>query len=420
MSLFKIFGQKLKGGAMYMAILISVIICVLMNLFFWLTHQTNNQSASLFQRTQLYYNVLSGYEIAKSINFDISHNGIWLKNNFNNDSIKVSKSAWGAYEIIKVTTKNLHHQLFSNSLFGTYLSGDTALIVAENGRPIGLSGRIVFLANCYLPQASTKPSNVEGLSYIPAHENNKFIKKSPAKITEPSTNFFHQIESLRNYDLRNDSLASGLNYEVNNSFSNKTLTYLNQPSVISNVKYSNNVKIITDEITIDNSCIIDNILIICNKAHFKKKFKGSVHVFARDSIICEPDCEFTYPSSFILMSETGNHPKSLSQIELSENNKFFGAIIAINKEKNGTNKKVIIKINKNCEVNGLIYSSDFLHLEGKINANVFAEKLLLKTTSSVYENHLMNCEINPKKFANTLAIPRIFDNQDLICSKRIN
>ncbi len=78
-----------------------------------------------------------------------------------------------------------------------------------------------------------------------------------------------------------------------------------------------------------------------------------------------------------------------------------------------------MKLHAKSEVNGLVYSGSYLHLEGAVNATAICTKLLLKTPSAVYENYLLGCTIDPKKYAGVMAIPQVFNSkQQLVCCEK--
>ena len=415
------FNKKVKGGALFIAILISIIVGILLCMFILLANYNQRSVSNLTQSSQLYYNLKSAFEMAQSDYFTEELNNKWFKNVVNDDSIKIKKTQWGAYILINAQTKNRHHSIYQAGLYGTYMTADSGLVVSDNSRPIGLSGNIVFKTNCYLPKAGIKPAYIEGQSYIGSSQNNGFIKSSPNSISEINESVLKKIKVQKNISVYTDSSVSSLTSNTNHSFNKKTILWQTPSVKLSNLNLKNNIKIIcSGNIEVDSSCHFDNILIVCSKIKFKQGFKGSVHVLASDSIITEKKCEFQYPSSFTLIAED-NTQTNLRSIVLEEDCIFFGGIIAINNNTLPNGAKVFIKLNAKSEVNGFIYSNNYTHVEGKLNATVITNALLLKTPSAVYENHILGCEIDPKKYAPILAIPLLFkNNSKLLCCKKIN
>jgi hypothetical protein len=410
-------SYRLKGGALYIAVLVSCIIGVTLSLFMWLSMHNQRTVIQFTQDTQLHYNLKSAFEMAQSAYFTEERNNAWIKNQINDDSIKVKKIFWGAYQIICAETKNRHHSISQSGLFGTYLSADTGILVSNNSRPVGLSGLVSFKSNCYLPHAGVKPAYIEGQSYVSSPGNAAFIKHSSLHIPQINPDILKLLKNEKNTgNLFVDSLVSTIPDIHNQPFRHKTVVYHVQSTHLSKLNLSNNIKLFCNEVEIDSSCHFENILIICDKIRFKSGFKGKVHVIARDSIRMDPDCEFLFPSSFVLLPEESGE-KSIADIQFNKACKFFGGVIAINEKKSsGNNGKVFIRLCSGAEINGIVYSSDYVHIEGLLNASIIANQLLLKTPSAVYENHILSCEVNPKKHAGLISVPLLFNQQSkLIC-----
>jgi len=409
---------RVKGGALYISMMVGIVISVLLSMFILLAKFNQRQITNYVGSSQLYSNLKSALQIAQSDYFTEDKNNRWIKNENNDDSIKIKRSYWGAYYLIGTETKNRHQFLSHVRLYGSTMSSDTGLVVAENNRPLGLTGQVVFKANCYLSSAGIKPAFIEGQSYSGNGNNNAYIKKSPMQIPSIDESFSKGISFQQDQLITsNDSLVSAFSNYIAHSFKFRTVV-IEASGKLSGLTLKNNIKIVgANEISVDSSCHFENVLIIAKKVRFKHGFKGSVHVIASDSIICEKENVFEFPSSFVLKPSDNN--KLLSCIIIGEKSIFNGGMVAFSSNSD-EGSDVFIKLNATSEVNGYVYSSDYLHLEGKLNANVFCGRLLLKTPSAVYENHMMACEINPAKYSHILSVPSVCNkNGSLLLSKNL-
>jgi len=414
--------KKLKGGALFISVMLSVIIGCILTLFILVTTYNQRNVTVFAQSSQLFYNLKSAFQLAQSAYFTPEKNYTWMKNQLNDDSIRIKKLHWGAYLIICAETKNRHQYLSESGLFGTCMSPDTGLMVADNSRPVGLSGNVIFKSACYLPRAGVKPAYIEGQSYISNASNGRFTRQSPSAIPAINLEMVKGLKQQLSLGIQNfDSLVTTLPIVFNQSFNQSTVLWETSTTQLTNLQLSNNIKIIAGSLQVDSSVHLNNILIVCKNIRFKKGFKGKVHVIASDSISMEEGCEFSYPSSFVVFSEKAQ-VTGFSYIQFNKDCKFFGGVLALNDPSDANSlTKVFIKLNADSEINGFIYSSDYIHIEGQVNATVMANKLLLKTPSAVYENHLLGCEINPKKYSDQLAIPLVFNQRaKLVCCEKIN
>lgn len=412
---------KLKGGALYIAIIISILISVVLTLFIVLAYhniQTIQVQSSI---SQLELSLESGFELSKSSYFTKENQNRWQKIPYNNDSIIIKKLPWGCFQLISVSAKNAHHHLHKTGLFGGAATTDTALMVSEQDKSIGLAGKIKFSGMCYLPKAGIKTAYIEGTSFSDLNMLRPFIKLAPNTIPAIDETFLKDIAFIQSeLNQRNDSLIDFIPDVLNNSFKQKTLVIQQSSISLNNQTLSNNIKLIAaNTITIDNNCQLNNILLIARKIIFKKGFKGIVHAMAKDSIITEDECEFNYPSSFCTYnSNTGiSNNNIIKGVFFGETCKFQGSIIAANNKE--SSYKSLVKLNKQFQLIGSAYSSNYCDVQGNIYGTIICSSVLLQTPSAVYENHLLNCLLDPKKYGTHLVIADWFTTKQkqYVCAK---
>lgn len=416
-----LFQITLKGGALYIAIFISIIIGIFLSLLVLLSYHNSRTANNLLQATQLKFNLASAFEMAQSAYFTEEVNNVWIKNSFNDDSIRVKKYHWGAYLLLHAETKNRHQSLSQAGIYGTFMNADTALMIADNSRPVGLSGKVEFKSFCYLPKAGIKPAFIEGQSYQGNAANGAYIRSAPGTIPSIEQKLVKGLQTQQQLSPYLDSLVYDIPPHYSHSFSKKTMVLEVSSQIIMNKKWQNNIKLVSNGfIEVDSTCHLENILIVAKKVKFRKGFKGRVNVIASDSIIADEKSFFQYPSSMVVLSD-GSSNNSIKAILFNKDCKFYGGILAINNSTSVNGDKVFIKLNASTQINGLIYSSNYIHIEGQLNATVIANSLLLSTPSAVYENHMINCEFNPKKWAHVLSVPLLFNaNSKLKCCQKIN
>jgi len=414
-----VLNTKVKGSALYIAIIISVVIGVLLSMMLLISRYSKLQVTKFEQFSQLVLDLNSGFELAGSDFFGSAYNNKWIKNTYNDDSIKVCLSQWGAYRLINVIAKNRNEQVSGTGLYGVFASSDTGLVVNENNRQIGVCGNIKFKGNCYLPSAGIKPIYIDGASTRITDENNAHIKTVKSELQVLSDHFMNGIKLAKEEArIGTDSFLLFLPQKINQSFSKKTITIIVPGNDLKNVAFENNIKIIgQNELIIDYSSHLENVLIVCRKVRFRSGFNGTVHVISTDSIIIEKDCVFNYPSSFVL----NPGPNGVrGAIVFKDACDFSGAIIAF-QNTTSSNSNVMVKLNKDCTIAGLIYSSGYLQAQGLINGTMLCRNLLVESNSSIYENAIYNCEIDPARYAGVLVVPGLFNERsELICCKKFN
>lgn len=407
-------GIKLKGGALYVSVIISILISIILSLFITVAYYNTQSVQAQNSLMQLQLSLESGFEIAQSNYYNSNLGSTWQKMPYNNDSIMVKKMAWGCYTLVDVKSKNVHFKSHKTGLFGAPALMDTALMIAEQNRPIGLAGKIKFNGSCFLPKAGVKSAYIEGTSFSDLNSIRPFIKQAPSYIPEIDETYLKNIEQTQSgLNPYTDSLVSFIPEVLIQSFQQKTVVIQQGSITLNSQILSNNIKIIaSDLITIENSCQLDNVLLIARKVIFKKGFKGTVHVIARDSIVTEDECDFNYPSSFCAYSSgtsTTTNP-SVRGIFFGIQCKFKGGLLAANNKTQSS--RMMIKLNKQFELIGNTYSSNYTDAQGNLYGSVFCQTLLLQTQSGVYENHLLNCAIDPKKYGKNLVVPNWFTQKE--------
>jgi hypothetical protein len=405
---------RLKGGALYVSVIISILISIILSLFITVAYYNTQSVQAQNSLMQLQLSLESGFEIAQSNYFNSDLGNSWQKMPYNNDSVMVKKMTWGCFTLIDVKAKNVHFYSHKTGLFGAPATMDTALMVAEQNRPIGLAGKIKFNGSCYLPKAGVKSAYIEGTSFSDLNSIRPFIKQAPGYIPAIDETYLKNIEqSQSEVNAYTDSLISFIPDVLNQSFQQKTVVMKQGSITLNSQILSNNIKIIaSDLITVENTSQLNNVLLIARKVIFKKGFKGTVHVIAKDSIVTEDECEFNYPSSFCVYSSetsTTNNPK-VRGIFFGIQCKFKGGLLAANNKTESS--RMMIKLNKQFEMIGNLYSSNYADAQGNLYGSVFCQTLLLQTPSGVYENHLLNSAIDPKKYGINLVVPNWFTQKE--------
>lgn len=410
------FKRKLKGGALYIALIISILIGVMLSVFILIASFNQRQVISRVGQDQLKCNLISGFNYAQSKYFNESINGIWRKCEFNDDSIKVISKQWGAFRLISCETKNNRQSEFRSGLFGCNAARDTAMVMREVTRPLSLAGKIRFNGMCYIPKGQFKATSIEGSSFNPLNNINLFIRNAPSNLPELSKTFKTNLErSGRAINFKIDSLISNIDV-LSNSFKCKTAVYENSNILLFNNKLEGNIKLIaSDKVVIANEAQLNNVYIVARKVYIKKGFKGIVHVQASDSIVIEEGCELNYPSSLVVSNYTEKINTAVTGIYIQDKCKIMGAVIAYSKNKEN---KVMVSFGKDSEIYGLLFSSCYASLKGKYFGNVYVDRLMLKTPTALYDNHLLDAELDSRKFSNSLVIPMLFENENkLKCAK---
>ena len=424
----------LKASSLFYAVIISLIIALLSSsliLFFCLNKTTIN---NYLMTEKLDRNSWSGMNILLSnnhlvpvgekITFDLFHQFLNSQDEGKspgNDSISLEYKAWGAFDIgiSKSFWKNgnaLQIALIGCPMFPWIkkLEGlgihenvrpeDIAIYLRDQGKALSLCGNTIIKGTCYLPKSGVERSYIEGTQF----SENKLILgeiKTSFKIL-PLLNpkLFQWICSMQN----NDSYISDSLIKINhikikdtiiNSFQNKTLILFSTETILLDNKfYKGNIIIFSkEEIQVRGSIKLQDVILIAPRIKLRENFSGSLQAFAFDTLLVENKCNLIYPS---VLSITSTKNQNASLI-MKEDSKLNGIVIAYQNEASSGmgRKEIMINIEKGSSIEGHIYSNGLVDFKGSLNGTIICDGFILSTTSSVYENQLLNVCIDATKLS---------------------
>lgn len=388
----------LKAAALYIVIIISLMIAVisvsLLSVAFY--YRLENQKKARLDR--LNANLESGTSILLSAGYDL-YDADLPKDLYNDqkDSVLLNKIHWGAFELNTVRAFEQKDTLKRAFLSGCSYKDSAAIYLADEDRPLSLSGNTQITGDGELPKSGLKESYVDGKSY--AGYGGKELIKGKIKV---STRDLPGLEDkLITGLLQHFSLPDGMNFNardsVVNSFFNPAQYYKLKISQqeISGLKLKGKIVLVSDTIlTLKEDMILENVLIYAPAIIVKDGFKGSCQLFARDSIITGKNCNFLYPSFAGVFKP--DKSKIQSKISLGEGTQFSGILFSYEKQR--SDLQTMISFGKGCLMKGEVYATGYIKMEAPLTVygKVYAKRFIMQKASSLYENYLIDVVLNRK------------------------
>lgn len=118
--------------------------------------------------------------------------------------------------------------------------------------------------------------------------------------------------------------------------------------------------------------------------------------------------ELKYPSSIYIRNDS----EERIEIFLDEKSKLAGGIVLTGDSYQSSLNR-LVTIEKNAIVMGDVYCYGKTQLKGKVIGTVYTDRFYLKTASSIYENYIINGEINRE------ALPEDFIGLPLFANEKI-
>lgn len=399
----------IKASSLFYALVISLLIALVCSTLILYVYLTTIQFDSFEMSQRLKLNVDSGINLLLS---EQNRIGLDTENTIDlyedgKDEVFLKRKSWGAFEIIisKAVFKNLTEiKLAQVGDAIDTTSKNYCLYLRDEDKPLAISGKTKLVGSVYVSKAGIKRAYIEGQSFLGTNLVEGEIRTSEKQLPEFNMDIHQKINEYlsKRYLTEMDSVAEvGIELSgdsINNSFLNKTIVFeAANKLVVSNGLYFGNIIITSQkEIEIQNTALIDNVIFIAPKIIIAEKFKGSLQAFATDSVILMKEVRLNYPSTLGLIKSTDS--EKVSCIVLMEKDSVFGNIFA-DAQQDKINSIIGIVLSKESFIYGQVYSNGFSDIQGTIHGSIMTDKLILKTPSASYENHLLNAEIDLSKLS---------------------
>ena len=395
----------LRAFALYVALMISVIVALICGSLLTL-YYLNDQEYYIYETdARLRSNVESAFNWVRENEIK---EGTLVKDLFgeNRDSVELKVRSWGLFNLITAKAFSGSRSKEKSALLGPlpHHKDEYALYMGNSNKALSLCGRTSIVGKVFVPEAGVERAYIEGQNFIGDKLINGKQKTSGSALPELKKEVMDNIgKYLKGEKMEGDSLRefSKDSTKIIQSFGKNAL-FLNSsaPIVLENIELKGKIIIRSSEwVQIKKSALLEDVLIFAPFIFIDDHFSGSGQFYASDSLLVGEDCKLNYPSVLALVNYSGTDHSTL--LKVGEGTKLQGAVFSY-QEKQGIHSKNNLILSKDTEVYGQVYSNGYLELQGEVFGSVVCAQFLLKTPSSVYENHLLNATIDisqlPKGF----------------------
>lgn len=390
----------LHASALFIVIVIALVIGILCSSLMLIGYHYKSYVYDSTLLKRLESNAVSGinFMMAEKDQIGYSKDSVIDLFGEGRDSVLLKKLHWGLYEVGIVKSFTSGHALNKVFLYG--FDPDTltrsAIFLVDFSRPLSVSGATIINGDCFLPEAEIKRAYIEGKSFegtdLVAGNIKRSGKSLPVLDTIMTENFLKFLKGTppdkEDFELKEDPEED----TIRHSFFQKTLLLKYTGFLrLSSKVLSGNIIICSDTVVVvDSTAKLDNVLIFARGVRIENGFKGSIQVFAKDSITTGEYCEFVYPSSFGLFKIDFQTMQPF--ILVGKGTKITG--ILFSHQKVSDLQQTLITMEKETYLTGQVYADGYLDAKGTIYGNATCNKFLLKTASTIYENHLLDATID--------------------------
>ncbi|MCH2045924.1 MAG: hypothetical protein MK212_17540 [Saprospiraceae bacterium] len=392
--------RQLPARALMYTLLISLLIALVSATLIKLSYTQGLLHENDWNRERLIRNVESGMQLILAapknesfkLNFDLYNKG--------NDSIFISKTPWGVFDLAK-STAIVHQGTYVDSLHKTALLAytlpkafDAALNLAQGNVPLGLCGKTRIVGTAYLPRVGVKRVYVNGKSY----QGDRLIygnkKQNNGQLPSLDKHRLEQILELFKLLANSDQLANPSNIPFS-----KQAVVIRQPNLyLDNIKLSGQLILVADSsIYFGAGCMTEDIIAIAPEIHFAEGFRGQLQAFAKKKLNVAANCQLDYPSVLGLIYEPKKEDKVTATIEIQGGSSVEGLVFL--NAKGYAYRKPLITIGDSSWIQGVLHTNGRLDLKGTVYGSVSCERFSLKTASALYENYLLDATIDRSRLS---------------------
>lgn len=328
------------------------------------------------------------------------------------DSVIIRERPWGLFEAVSVTAfSNRFSQqsrYFSGAALTEYMDG--CLYLADHRRSLYVSGSTTLTGNAYLSKADISPSYIDQRGY----NNDRLIygniknskEKLPALNADIVSYLYEQRVNVQPSDDEQRELIFSPGDTLKQSFSGAGLFfYSKDPVMLNNLAITGQVKIQSDTlIEISATATLDDVILIAPIIRFANGFTGSVQAIATDSLVLGENCRLTYPSALVLLKKSGITTQNA--VKVGAHTVMDGIILTVCDSTDVY--KTYVELHKESLIRGVVYVSGFLSMQGKVHGTILTDYFIHRTGSAVYENHLVDVELNRKKMSEHFVTSPVF------------
>lgn len=410
--------RTLNGAALYYAVTISIIISTILLATMLLAYYSSYHINQDVLKQKLLLNAYSGIQLATDNN-NPDHGTVIDLYGKGNDSVFILSKNWGLYKIIISKAFHNKNEITKVALVGKASNNkNNALYLTDKNEPLVITGETKIIGDCFLPKSGIKRGYIEGKNY--SGEKLTEGKVYESQITLPSANDSYLKELKKQFSIipgKQDSVIyiedAFVSEKIEQSFSKNRVVMLPQSmiNITTNSVIKGNIIVLSKyPVNISATAIIEDVVFYAPTINVEANFAGSVQLFATDSIIIGKNCALSFPTSVALINSS-NKSVDNPYLKISDGTIIKGNIF-VEKDAATTsdNKMPSLVIEKNTTINGWVYVNGKVQHSGNIYGHLFCDGFLLKTSSSVYDNHLVDAEINCKKLSQRFVYSYLISN----------
>lgn len=295
--------------------------------------------------------------------------------------VRITAWPWGLYEAVLVEASD--PRIASVRLFGSAgaLPEACTFWYATEAASLTLTGRTALHGRLRLPRHGVQYGQIRSVFFngerIEGQRAGYAGKELPALrsgVRQATDSLLHLLESPITRETPPDSLEVG--------FGTVLPRLLNAADLTQGTHLAGMIVLVGDEVVIDSTCRLQNILVVGRTILVGDGFRGSAQLFATDTVLIGRQVSLGYPSGVFVAR---SNPKRYA--EIGPKSRVEGYVIV-----DGDGRPEVRRTNYRQErtavVRGLLWADGAAQVQGIVSGRMAANQLAYYSTEGYYEDML--------------------------------
>lgn len=371
--------KQIKAGVLATVIVVAVLLLIgVMGLISLWTADTVLFTRANYMQTQR-DNIESAFTLYRN-NPEIileADSTIMLYDSLPQSRVKIESRTWGLYEIVSVT--NTSSKIHQSRMIGSaeYSDIDCNFWYRNNRSSLTVTGNTNIHGQLMVPRNGIVYGQMKSIFFNGEKIELSRIGVSKDKIPQPMSSVetsIRRLDELPPGEFPLDSVSHGF-------YSQEPLVFDFGSGQLSDCTFRGNIILKGDQLYIDASCRLDNIIIMANSVTIGENFRGSLQIFAKDSVVVKPNTALNYPSGIY----------ATRYVDIADNAEINGYVIVRAKEKNV--KHANYKQSRLAKVRGLLYVDGIAQLQGIVNGMAILHEAAYYSSQGYYRDMIFDASV---------------------------
>lgn len=322
------------------------------------------------------------------------------------DTAIVEKENWGLFDVASITVTRHGQQRTRTFFFGpaTDTPLDACLYLTQHSIPLYVAGNSMLTGDAYLPKGGIQPAYIDQRSFANAQPLSGTARTSGDSLPPIDPRLITHLSNRDSIGTQ-QSLPGSLQRFFADS---PVIIHIKNPVTLSEGAYRGHIVIISDSsIKAGPGATLEDVILEAPYIELENGFTGAIQAIATDSLVVNNNCHLGYPSCLTLAKRQGSSVQPV--IRIADSCIIDGMVLSLAPAANDR-IATYVEVGKGSTVTGYLYASGFLYLKGAVQGVVLTDYFLYKSSSSVYQNYLVDARIDRTALSNYFVGPHLFSS----------